>query len=69
MSKKNSYEITKVCAFCELAECMHDKEKMLCSLKGVVSAGYKCKKFLYDPLKRSPEPIRIIKVSPEDLML
>ncbi|MBR5516085.1 MAG: hypothetical protein IKU52_07775 [Clostridia bacterium] len=69
MSQKKNYEITKVCAYCELAECMNDKEKMLCSVKGVVSSGYKCKKFLYDPLKRSPEAPRVLQVSPEDLIL
>ena len=69
MSKKNNYEISKVCAYCELAECMNDKEKMLCYIKGVVNAGYKCKKFLYDPLKRSPEATQILTVDPEDLIL
>ena len=37
MSKKNNYEISKVCAYCELAECMNDKEKMLRYIKGVVN--------------------------------
>ena len=69
MSKNKDYEITKVCAYCELAECMNDKERMLCNINGVVNAGYKCKKFLYDPLKRSPEAPKILKVSPEDLIL
>ena len=70
MAKKSKYEINKVCAYCEHAGCMNDPEKMLCALKGVVSSGFCCRKFIYDPLKRDPAPpVKLEKLSPEDLLL
>lgn len=51
-NKKN--EIEKVCAYCEHAASLKDKDFMLCGARGVVSASFSCRKFLYDPLKRIP---------------
>lgn len=47
-------EIEKICCNCEYASLMHDRDYVLCRRKGVVQAGHKCRKFIYDPLKRMP---------------
>ncbi len=51
-NKKN--EIEKVCAYCEYAASLKDKDFMLCNSRGVVASSFSCRKFLYDPLKRIP---------------
>lgn len=56
MAKKQDYEITKTCQYCELAQPLADEETMLCQKKGVVNSGYVCRKFKYDLLKRTPAP-------------
>lgn len=56
MAKKQKYEITRACQYCEFAQPLDDEETMLCHKKGVVSAGYVCRKFKYDLLKRRPAP-------------
>ncbi|MBQ2240571.1 MAG: hypothetical protein II319_00355 [Clostridia bacterium] len=46
-------ECTQCCEFCEHATPLKsDRTKMVCDRFGVVSATHKCRKFLYDPLKR-----------------
>jgi len=57
---KRSRELDKACAYCENASVLHDRDFMLCSERGVVSAGYSCRHFSYDPLKRVPMPRRPI---------
>ncbi|MBQ7938859.1 MAG: hypothetical protein IJ281_00580 [Clostridia bacterium] len=52
--KKKSPELEKLCKFCERASSLNDPDRMLCHKKGVVSAGYSCRSFSYDPLKRDP---------------
>ncbi len=56
MAKKQEYEITKACQYCELAQPLVNEDTMLCQKKGVVSAGHVCRKFKYDLLKRRPAP-------------
>ena len=56
MAKKQQKEIDRACIYCENAAYLQDKEYMLCSKHGVVSAGFCCRKFSYDPLKRIPMP-------------
>ncbi len=46
-------DIEKYCVYCEHSRPL-DEEQLLCPKKGVVSPGYSCKKFSYDPLKRVP---------------
>ena len=53
MKKEDKFE--KYCKYCEKARSLSDSERMLCSKKGVVSAGYVCRLFRYDPLKRTPK--------------
>jgi hypothetical protein len=52
--KKKSPEIDRICKYCELASSLNDPDRMLCCKKGIVSAGYSCRAFQYDPLKRVP---------------
>lgn len=52
---KYSDKIEKYCKYCEKAKTLSDPDTMLCSKKGIVSAGYSCRKFSYDPLKRTPK--------------
>ncbi len=67
---KIKHEINKVCQCCELAQTLNNPDVMLCSLKGVVSSGHYCKKFIYDPLKRDPKPVvKMPSLDPEDLVL
>ena len=49
-------EYEKICLYCEHAAPSYDSERMLCDLRGIVNAGHKCRKFIYDPLKRIPRP-------------
>lgn len=60
MGKKDSCEreLDRACAYCEEAAPLYDCDHMLCSRKGVVDAGYVCRHFSYDPLKRIPAPRR-----------
>lgn len=44
----------RICAYCEKASKLFDADTVLCKDKGVVSKGYSCKRFSYDPLKRVP---------------
>lgn len=43
-----------ICAVCENAARMYDSSVMLCRMRGVVPAGWRCRKFSYDPVKRIP---------------
>ena len=52
--KKKSPEIDRICKYCELASALNDPDRMLCHKKGIVNAGYSCRAFQYDPLKRDP---------------
>jgi len=42
------------CEYCEHGKRSSDGNKVLCTRKGMVDAGYHCPKFLYSPLKRIP---------------
>ncbi len=41
----------KNCSVCEKSHKTTNEDEMICELKGVVSPAYKCRKFIYDPLK------------------
>ena len=70
MAKKQKHEIEKMCVYCELAQALNNSEKMLCSVKGVVSSDFCCKKFIYDPLKRDPKPAaKLPGLDPDTLIL
>ena len=46
--------IEKYCKFCEHAGTLSDPDSMLCDRSGVVDASHCCRRFRYDPLKRTP---------------
>ena len=48
-------EIEKYCKFCEEAKTLSDPDTMICSKLGIVPAGHVCRRFKYDPLKRTPK--------------
>ena len=48
-------EIERFCRFCQHSSELSDGDTMLCGKKGIVSADFICKKFVYDPLKREPK--------------
>ena len=53
-TKKNKPQIDALCKYCEKAAPLNDPDSMLCEKRGVVNAGYVCRLFRYDPLKRDP---------------
>lgn len=53
MKTENTFE--KYCKYCEKAKTLSDPDRMLCAKLGIVSAGYSCRRFQYDPLKRAPK--------------
>ena len=61
---KNKDNIEVFCKFCERATPLLTEGKLVCSKVGVVSEDYKCRKFIYDPLKRSP---KLLTVNAEEL--
>lgn len=61
---KNKDNIEVFCKYCERATPLLTEGKLVCSKVGVVSEDYKCRKFIYDPLKRSP---KLLTVNAEEL--
>lgn len=41
------------CAYCQRATPLYE-DQMLCVKKGIVARGGSCRRFRYDPLKRTP---------------
>lgn len=59
------------CAYCERGSDLGNG-KVACVSKGVVDDTYHCRKFRYDPLKRTPPRPAVLKgdgFSPEDFAL
>lgn len=50
-----SKEIAKICKYCEYGTELHSQNMILCKKKGVVPEDFKCRKFLYSPIKRIPK--------------
>lgn len=48
-----SKKIEKRCELCQHSKKINDNEA-ICSRHGIVSLGYKCRHFVYDPIKRIP---------------
>lgn len=62
--KAQEQEYEKICAYCEYGIPLCGiQDRLLCRREGVVSAGYHCGKFSFDPVKRKPAP----KPVPQDL--
>lgn len=47
-------DIEPKCAYCAFGESTQDEKTVLCQKKGISEPDGACKKFKYDPLKRSP---------------
>lgn len=56
MVNRGKKELTRVCEYCEYARIICDDANVLCSHRGVVAKEYRCRRFSYDPLKRTPTP-------------
>lgn len=59
MKSRRSTEIERICKYCEFAAALSSADEMICGKNGVVAAGYHCRKFSYDPLKRDPKRMTI----------
>ncbi|MGM9642216.1 MAG: hypothetical protein ACI3XI_03290 [Eubacteriales bacterium] len=60
-------ELPGVCAYCERATVLKgDRTHMVCDCFGVVSSCHTCRKFLYDPLKRTATRPRITPTEEEE---
>ena len=59
MKSSKSIDIERICKYCELAAALSSEDEMICSKYGVVAAGYHCRKFSYDPLKREPRRMKL----------
>lgn len=69
MSKTNEADYAKICLFCENASKLCGDDNMLCKKKGVIAEDHTCRKFVYDPLKRTPNTKpKIPKLSKEDII-
>ncbi len=52
-------DIEPRCAYCKRGANL-DEEQVMCMKKGIVSAAGACRKFKYDPLKRTPpKPVSV----------
>ena len=60
MEKKIKEQLDNICRYCEMAHTLQDSDTMLCDKKGLVNAGYHCRNFRYDPLKRVPGKARTV---------
>ena len=74
MLKKNKKhtnpDTPKMCLYCENATIISDDDNVLCSIKGIVNKEYRCKKCIYDPLKRRPKkPLLVQQADPSDFEL
>ncbi|MEG0179435.1 MAG: hypothetical protein RR573_03615 [Oscillospiraceae bacterium] len=45
------------CEYCEYGKRGKEQKMIYCKKKGVVSPYYKCKSFVYSPLKRVPKRV------------
>lgn len=64
-------DIDPYCVYCAHGNKLNDREVM-CIKQGVVTPDYSCRKFQYDPLKRTPpKPARLdlTNISDDDFKL
>lgn len=62
--------ITPKCEYCRFGKISADQTAILCPRKGVTEMDDVCKKFKYDPCKRSPHPAaQLQQFSAEDFSL
>lgn len=51
--------VSPKCIYCETGIVTDDGKTVLCTKKGVMMPDSFCKKFRYDPLKRTPETLKL----------
>lgn len=66
--KRKNIDIDRICEKCEFSTEICDDFYVLCKKRGVVPVGHHCRKFIYDPLKRSPGRIPHISLPDSDLL-
>lgn len=54
-----SGDISPKCIYCETGVISADGSAVLCTKKGVMQPDSYCKKFRYDPLKRTPDTLKL----------
>lgn len=71
MAKKILGEnIDPKCAYCAFGTLTADEKTVLCPKKGILDPDFSCKKFSYDPLKRTPRrPKKLQTFSAQDFEL
>ena len=71
MFKKPIYgsKIAPACAYCLHGSPAADNRMVLCKQRGVVSPYSSCRKFVYDPLMRTPRRQELPHFDPKDFSL
>ncbi len=65
-----NFDITPACEYCLNGKKKKPTSPLLCSYKGVVSPYSRCKKFQYDPSKRTPKRTEKLKIhDPSEFLL
>ncbi len=69
MRRRKEDDYKKICLFCENASIINGNEEVLCHIHGVVREDYCCRRYIYDPLKRTPvSPQKLEGLAKEDLI-
>lgn len=62
--------ITPACEYCANSRPAPDGKMFLCKHSGVVCSYYKCRRFIYDPLRRTPKRLpKLPSFTPDDFKL
>lgn len=59
MAKLFGKNIVPACCYCRHGRANPEGDRIFCQKKGIMDAADYCRKFEYDPLKRSPKKNRI----------
>ena len=52
-------KIDKDCTYCKYGHIMMNEEHVACKVMGLTDRRFKCRHFVYDPLKRIPTPVSV----------
>jgi hypothetical protein len=70
MNKTIEARIEKKCCYCEHATPIRETTGYICKRKGVVSYNFKCRKFVFDPIKLAPAlPAKPLQFTAEDFKI
>lgn len=47
-------KVEKDCAYCRQGHMLMNEEHVICDVYGLIQRQFKCRHFIYDPLKRVP---------------